>query len=431
MPVAQPFLNTPGQVGALAGYSDGMRMSYGLADLDREFRDRDLANKSNTLKYEEDLANVPLNEATRGVKMGMAGIDQALIDQGLVEQGRKDEFALKGYQVTAGQQKIDAATRTERAEAVQEGIQILKNPTLANSEVWTEYYNKMTEKHKMRGLSPNFQDPKNGALLNAANQAYVNSAPHQRNMEAIEEKGEYAKLIAEERARSSSANTERLLADRTRSDWLKLPADKQAREIASQEIQATGGAISAPTLKAVAETLEKKDSKSVLEIANQKKTDLRRDYAAVKGMSDVKINQLALELAKKEYDEDSMVRAWSSVGSPKIPEPDLKDLEKSMPNFVTMVRGLDKVAKDSNGKDIFINRPDSSSVQGASKAATTSPAIGGLASATAQEKSVIAKAKLRPEYAGFSDEELLIAAKELIASQQKQGSTRQVSGMIR
>ena len=94
MPVAQPFLNTPGQVGALAGYSDGMRMSYGLADLDREFRDRDLANKSNTLKYEEDLANVPLNEATRGVKMGMAGIDQALIDQGLVEQAKKDEFAL-------------------------------------------------------------------------------------------------------------------------------------------------------------------------------------------------------------------------------------------------------------------------------------------------------------------------------------------------
>lgn len=429
MPVAQPFLNTPGQVGALAGYSDGMRMSYGLADLDREFRDRDLANKSNTLKYEEDLANVPLNEATRGVKMGMAGIDQALIDQGLVEQAKKDEFALKGYQAEEGRQKVDENTRRERAEAVQEGIQILKNPSLANSDTWTEYYNKMTEKHKMRGLSPNFQDPKNGALLNAANQAYVNSAPHQRNMEAIEEKGDYARELAKIRADASAANTDKLIADREVSKWAALPADKQARELASREMQATGGAVSVPTLKAVAETLEKKDSKSVLDLAKEKKSDLRRKYAD-KGISNEMIADMALKEAKKEYDEDSMVRAWSSLGSPKIPEPDLKDLEQSMPNFVTMVRGLDKVAKDSNGKDLFINRPDPSSVQGASKPTISQAPVStgnGLASATAQEKTVIAKAKLRPEYAGFSDEQLLVAARNLIASQSKKALAPQAA----
>jgi len=408
MPVAQPFLNTPGQVGALAGYSDGMRMSYGLADLDREFRDRDLTNQANTLKYQEDLANVPLNEATRGVKMGMAGIDQSLIDQGLVEQGKKDDFALKGQSVTQGQQKIDEATRQERAEAVQEGIQILKNPSLANSDTWTEYYNKMTEKHKMRGLSPNFQDPKNGALLNAANQAYVNSAPHQRNMEAIEEKGDYARELAKIRADSAAANTDKLIADREVSKWAALPADKQARELASREMQATGGAVSVPTLKAVAETLEKKDSKSVLDIAKEKKSDLRRKYAD-KGISNQMIADMALKEAKKEYDEDSMVRAWSSLGSPKIPEPDLKDLEQSMPSFVTMVRGLDKVAKDSSGKDLFINRPDLSSVQGASKPTASqvpSPTGGGLASATAADKAEVDRLASLPRHQGKTKEAL-------------------------
>lgn len=409
MPVAQPFLNTPGQVGALAGYSDGMRMSYGLADLDREFRDRDLANKSNTLKYEEDLANVPLNEATRGVKMGMAGIDQSLINQGLVEQAKKDEFALKGQQVTAGQQKIDEQTRAERAEAVQEGIQILKNPSLANSDTWTEYYTKMTEKHKMRGLSPNFQDPKNAALLNAANQAYVNSLPHQRNMEAIEERGELANELAKIRAKQSAENTAAIIGGRATDKWQAMPADKQARELASQEMASTGGVLSTDKLMAVAETLEKKDSKSILDLAKEKKSDLRRKYAD-KGISNEMIADMALKEAKKEYDEDSMIRAWTSMGSPPVPAIDLAELKERMPSFVSLVQSSGKEAKG-----IFINKRDPSTPKGQEYGATggqpTTPKAqastgGGLASATAADKAEVDRLASLPKHQGKTKEAL-------------------------
>ncbi len=345
MPVAQPFLNTPGQVGALAGYSDGMRMSYGLADLDREFRDRDLANKSNTLKYEEDLANVPLNEATRGVKMGMAGIDQSLINQGLVEQGRKDDFALKGQQVTSGQQNIDEATRQERAEAVQEGIQILKNPSLANSDTWTEYYNKMTEKHKMRGLSPNFQDPKNGALLNAANQAYVNSAPHLRGMElgAQREAGDLAQEELRGRTATTNAN---IIAAR---EGTPPTVDKKIAMEARKVMEATGGTLPVDMVDAYRSAMDKKDNTAIATRAASIMTQLHREkregtlqkYAAERGITitdnNFSLDDLSVMIAEKELNERGMLQAWKELGSPKLTLDDLAKVSKEYPKFAKAV----------------------------------------------------------------------------------------------
>ena len=357
MPVAQPFLNTPGQVGALAGYSDGMRMSYGLADLDREFRDRDLANQANTLKYQEDLANVPLNEATRNVKMGMAGIDQSLINQGLVEQARKDEFALKGYQAEEGRQKVDENTRREREEAVQEGIQILKNPSLANSDTWTEYYNKMTEKHKMRGLSPNFQDPKNAALLNAANQAYVNSAPHLRGLELGAQRETGDTLREGMRGVTSRENAATIAAR----EGTPPTVDKKIAMEARKVMEATGGTLPVDMVDAYRSAMDKKDNTAIATRAASIMTQLHREkregtlqkYAAERGIiitdNNFSLDDLSVMIAEKELNERGMLQAWKELGSPKLTLDDLAKVSKEYPKFAKAVTSTpEKIAPSSS-----------------------------------------------------------------------------------
>lgn len=102
--------NVPGGPGIISGHTAGLQLADYIDNMDRARRMDDISYLSEQNKYENEMADNPLKEAERLLKLSQAQATQETFDSGLAQEAQRTEL----------QDKIDAAIAKRGERAVTE-----------------------------------------------------------------------------------------------------------------------------------------------------------------------------------------------------------------------------------------------------------------------------------------------------------------------
>lgn len=313
--------------GGLAGFFRGTQYNYGLADLDRQFRDSDLQNLRNQNIYENELLDNPNKVANRATDLLKQEEEQFQYSSGMKRDAAQTDLSNKKLE---GKSR-ELLNRKEEIIQASDYLTRLQQEMLINdlsiTSNWEAIKKEMKDLKIRAPEGPYDQRAKD--TIHAMAEASKNSVAHLRALEIQDTKADAAFELGKLRAETSRENT-RTLAERPTGS--QVPANV-INNAARLEIQQTG-AISEGTLAAVAETMIKNDPAELDRRLRVIQEQLRNDIATGKLPQTANIALLAKDRAKQELLEEGTIAAWRQLGKPNIKGEDLSKMVRSVPSFV-------------------------------------------------------------------------------------------------
>ena len=355
-----PFLRTPAQVGALAGYSDGMRMSYGLADLDRQFRDSDLKNQRDQNTYENELLDNSNKASKREYELTKNEFDTGLYNDGTMLNRAASETSKQAAEAEGAQLKLKVAKALDAADEVQRNAPFfIKNQGLDSIPAYDEF-RKAATASGVKNLPTSHIGPDNQSKIKFVMDSAIRSVPHLQKMEEQTNAGNIAEnnaakrdAAALERAKVIAAASEK--KGETTGDPLKRAVNSV------QEKASKGEVVSAEEISAIAALSNKSDPEKIDKATNLVVNSIRQ--ARLEGEPAYKKVLETFGLDIKEYPLNSDVRlvakaaatktvkaieireAYQAGGSPKITEETANSLFSNDEEFVKKLKAEGKVLR--------------------------------------------------------------------------------------
>lgn len=323
--------------GALAGYYRGTQYNYGIADLERQFRDSDLANQRLTNLYQNELLDNPMKEADRGYKIAEDEFKKGLIDSGAA----LDEFNTKLTHsklqnellpITKKHQELlnQKEEISQADEYLNKVVQTLKSNPLAYTGIWPQIQAEMKAK-KIKVPD----GPLNQETIDRLSAMAEGSRQTMKQLNALElqqERLDMQESLGILRAATSRANTQDLMG---RPGTMQTP-DKRVFDEAKKEEAATGS-VSVGKLGAVAESMVKQDDKTLEGLEKQFIGEFQRKQAYNQLPQNFDVVGEARKMAQRTLTERNYERAWTLLGMPKIKPAELPALQAQAPEFASKV----------------------------------------------------------------------------------------------
>lgn len=356
-----PFLKTPQQVGALAGYSDGMRMSYGLADLDRQFRESDLENQRKQNLYNNEMLDNPLKEVDRQTKINAGDLSNEMYDNGSMRTRFNDETSVGSAKAEKGLLENKSERIIQAADALQKAATLFSNPNLGNAAAW----NDTREELKAGGVKDSslpiqMNSAQSIAQLQALAQAAGTTAASMRARADAR-----AKIQAEEDITHSKDRAARIrVAEIQGENGLEKAANAGGNPLNAAvqrtivKINKNGGVATADDIISIKANLSKTDTEEI----NKAAEGYRVPIATAQGKQedfDAIVKELKLEgrgftrgthnaiiakaAAEQQVDINNTKDAYGRAISPKLTEADAKQLFGNDPEFLNLLRKHDKI----------------------------------------------------------------------------------------
>jgi hypothetical protein len=346
-----PFPQTPQMVGALAGFYDGTKLNYGLADMERQFRDSDLTNLRNQNLYSNELLDNPMKEEERLKKIADAKYEQDLINSGAKRQGFDTEVASKQAS-TDGQKLLNkkaeimlASDALNQAAALPEASQI---------GMWGDMEKKLSSmgvKFPQGGPSvENRQALKQMAFASTQTVAHLN----QMALDKQKEDAGMARTIqqGEDHFRatkySADAHLKGSLANASAIKQQALDRDIFAK--AKNEL-AENGVVSLITIEQLGEAVLKGEGTTFKDYYERAKTTLQNtNKERDKPLNAMEMDIIAEEKARQKLREDKILKGISISGAP-ISQTDFDKIQKEYPGVAGQIKksGLVKSGPGPSG----------------------------------------------------------------------------------
>lgn len=335
--------------GGLAGFFRGTQYNYGLADLDRQFRDSDLLNQIKQNEYENALKDNQVKDKARSLESAKADFETEQYTSGFKDREAESKLAHTQAQTTGLNTESQVKQTILQADAVIGAAETLRNnPGLVGSAVWNDMVGNLRS-HGIK-IPDNFVDnQQNRDIIYGKAQVAYNTRKHlqDREMLGIKEAGDDRRtgVVAD----AAMARTKEM----AKATENKQPNDPDKRALLENRSDAQAGReVSLSRIVQLAPAYVKNDQVTLEKVtsseqqaaqvifgklkSNPKEFDgwlskqgLEPSVYKVEGKYDFRA--IGKDLAEKAIKGQAIEEAWDQSQRPKIPEKDVADIKAMYP----------------------------------------------------------------------------------------------------
>jgi hypothetical protein len=404
--------------GGLAGFYRGTQYNYGLADLERQFRDADLTNQRMQNLYQNELLDNPMKEAERGSKIATAGYEQDLINSG----AKRDMFdtELSGKKSSnQGQELLNqkneiilASDALSRAAAM---------PDMALIGQWDELGKQAkTLKIKWPEGGP---VPEN--MVKLRQMAEASRMTVERLNKIQDEQIKFGHRMAEQSLQDdnafkrtkyqadSSAAATRYSADAQASIVKQQAIDRDVYAQAKNEMASNGGVLSYSTALQVGETQLKGEGITFEKLLTKAETQVTKEQQGRdKYLSPAEQASRATTIARETWNALAIQRGLNATGG-KLPA---KELAKLPAEVGTILKNNGQVATGPGASEGAAPLNTGANQSGAK---TQQQVVAGvIPEASPEELKLVENAMKLPQYSGIPVRQLYEKIKAAVAAEQ-------------
>lgn len=388
--------------GGLAGFFRGTQYNYGLADLERQFRDSDLQNLRNQNMYENEVLDNPNKAANRATDLLKQTEEQEQYTSGLKRKGAVADVNKKEADVTHTQLQNKQLEITQAADALNEFVQVAKAQPMSIMNGWDGY---MTELAKKGVKVPEGgYSQQNMDILQARALAAQNSLAQLRAMELNNQKfGQDTAIHQMDNAARERVARIQAAAQVNSANAMRPPnPTNEAYALADREFAATGK-VSFDTLQRVGDwTIKNDDTLRPKLVQAEIDTLTKSELYKNKAISPLELKRLAEVTVDNQLAANKLKSAYFSTGSKPVSREDLTKIEKIDPSLAKYIKENGKVVGGGGEQP---------------QVSTTQKSSSGL---DVDQQKTFAILRQNPKNAGISDQALIEAVKARTVSAPKQ-----------